>query len=128
MRRKARWLASLIWMAAAMTVLTAALVGASLFLPSPAAGYLYSAGMWALAPLAGGAAAFLSTRAGLSNYAAWAVPPVCQVAAHWLLLGYPPSSAGMPLVTAAVCLVAAATAQVLNERQTKTKKGGGRAR
>ena len=70
--------------------------------------------------------AFRTTRRGLSNYIAWAVPPICQTGAHWLLLGYPPQSLGMPLVSAGVCLVAAAAAQVLNERQEYENRGGGK--
>lgn len=120
------WLTVLIGMTVGMAAMTAALVGLSLLLPPPGAGYLYSASMWAIIPLTGAVAAFCATRRGLLSYAAWAVPPICQTAAHWLLLGYPPPSAGMPMVGAGLALVAAAAAQVLNERQTKSKKGGGK--
>ena len=120
------WLMALAAMTAAMAALTVLLVALSLLLPSPGAGYLYSLSMWAIIPLAGAAAAFFATRHGLISYAAWAVPPICQTAAHWLLLGYPPPSAGMPLVAAGLALVAAAAAEVLNERMSKAKKGGGK--
>ena len=120
------WLIALALAAAALAALAAALVALSLLLPSPGAGYLYSVSMWAIIPLAGAAAAFFATRRGLISYVAWAVPPVCQTAAHWLLLGYPPPSAGMPLVAAGLALVAAAAAEVLNERRSTAKKGGGK--
>ncbi|MEG1605406.1 MAG: hypothetical protein RR452_05360, partial [Clostridia bacterium] len=63
-----------------------------------------------------------ATRAGLSNYVSWALPPVCHALCHYLVLGYPPESAGMPLVTAGLALVAAATGEVCNERAARKSK------
>ena len=124
--RRKGWLAGLIRMALGTAALTAVLVGASLMLPAPGSYLLYQGAMWGLIPAMGGWLAFRTTRRGLSNYIAWAVPPICQTGAHWLLLGYPLQSLGMPLVSAGVCLVAAAAAQVLNERQEYVNRGGGK--
>ncbi len=121
-----KWLASLIGMALATAALTAVLVGASLMLPAPGSYLLYQGAMWGLIPAAGGGLAFRATRRGLSNYIAWLVPPLCQTVAHWLLLGYPPQSVGMPLAAAGVSLLAAAAAQALNERQEYKNRGGGK--
>ena len=112
-RGRKGWLAGLIRMALGTAALTAVLVGASLMLPAPGSYLLYQGAMWGLIPAMGGWLAFRATR-------------ICQTGAHWLLLGYPPQSLGMPLVSAGVCLVAAAAAQVLNERQEYENRGGGK--
>lgn len=82
-------------------------------------GIWYDVGMWGLVPLAGAVCAWRGVRRGVSAYLAWILPPCCQTAFHWILLGYPPGSPGMPMVCALLALVASAAAQVLNERENK---------
>lgn len=78
-------------------------------------GPLLTAGYWAVVPLAGFLSALKVTRAGISCYLAWILPPVCMSAAPWLLIGYPPP-AGAMLLCAFLSIVGAATGDVLNRQ------------
>ena len=86
-------------------------------------GRWYDAGMWGLVPLTGAVCAWRAVRRGLSPYLAWFLPPCCQTALHWTLLGYPPGSPGMPMACALAALVASAAAQVQNEQENKPPQG-----
>lgn len=81
--------------------------------------WAYFTVMWGILPLAGAFTTYMAVRRGLNNYAAFPVAAVCETVVHWLLIGYPPSSAGMALLNAGVCLIASAAAQVKNERDEK---------
>lgn len=115
---KFQWLKCLGLETGAMCVLTGGLVGAVLIIPPDIGKWAYGLVMWGVIPCAGAVCAYRATRGGLSGYAAWAIPCVCQTAVHWLMLGYPPQTAGMPMLCGAFSLVAAAAGQVMNERKT----------
>lgn len=71
--------------------------------------------LWFLPSLVGAWTACMLTRAGLTAYASWFLPPLVHSAVPWLLIGYPPSAASM-LVCAFVSLVGAAVGDVLYRR------------
>ncbi|MEG0767542.1 MAG: hypothetical protein RR482_07485, partial [Clostridia bacterium] len=58
---------------AVMAVSTVVFLLVSLFLPWK---WGYACAMWGVIPLIGALSAYLATRAGLSNYVSWALPPV----------------------------------------------------
>jgi hypothetical protein len=94
------------------------------------AGPIYGALMWGVVPLSGAVTAFFAVRLGLNAFAAFWLPPVTQVAAHWLISGMPPLSAGMPMTAALISIVGAATGEEWIRRgktrggQKKKKTGG----
>lgn len=117
-----KWIGQMALQALAAALVTAAAVFLSIMLPSAIGRWIYGAGMWCLTGLAGAVSAFLAVRKGLCSYAAWIMPPLAQCGVHMAMVGYPPQSAGMALVTALLSLVGAAAGQVLNEREEKARK------
>lgn len=107
----------------AQTVCTAAVtVAGLLFALGSGQGAWYSILMWGLIPALSAVSAYLVTRRGVNAYLAWPLPAAASVAAHWAFLGYPPGSAGMPIVAALAALVAAAAGDVKNRMDGKRHK------
>lgn len=73
---------------------------------------------WIASAALGAWTSFRLTRAGLTCYAAWLVPPVLHTAVPWLTIGFPPSVGSM-LVCALVSMTAAAAADVYVRRKRK---------
>lgn len=122
MKQIGRWTVLLPLQGLLGAVLTAAGVLLALSLSAPLSGMVYDAVMWGILPLYGALSAYFITRRGVNNYIAWILPAAAQVLACWAVIGYPPSSAGMPLVNAAVSLVASAAGQTVNEREAGNKR------
>ncbi len=80
--------------------------------------FIHAACMWGLAPIIGFAAAWIATRCGLLNYAAWIAPPVTLFLGYDLIWSYAPP-AGPVFLCGFISLVGAATGEVLNQRQKK---------
>lgn len=78
---------------------------------------LYQVGAWALVPAFGAASAYWATVKGLSNYAAWMMPPLMAVLGHALAFFYPPQSAGPAFLCAVLSVVGAATGEVVKRRR-----------
>jgi hypothetical protein len=116
--QKTRWPWILLGQALIMSLLTALAV--FLLIAGPDEAWpAYAALMWGVIPLAGAVTAFFAVRLGLNAYAAFWLPPVMQTAAHWLISGMPPLSAGMPMIAALVSIVGAAAGEEWTRRQKK---------
>jgi hypothetical protein len=121
-RRWLRYLAAQGLIVSLLTALSVLLLAAGPDLAGP----MYALMMWGVVPLSGALTAFFAARAGVSGYAMLWLPPVCQTAAHWLVLGAPPSSAGMPLTAALVCVIGAAAGEELHRRGKRARGSKGR--
>lgn len=117
MAKRGHWALILAAQTAIMLAASALLQAGSLSLPTQAAALAYACVMWGVLPVLGGISSYLATRRGLNNYAAWIMPCICQAAAHYLLTGMPPESAGMVFLTAALSLVCAAAGEEMNRRK-----------
>lgn len=118
---KTRWPWILLGQALIVSLLTALAV--VLLIAGPDEAWpLYGSLMWGAIPLAGAVTAFFAVKLGLNAFAAFWLPPVMQTAAHWLISGMPPLSAGMPMVAALVSVVGAAAGEEWTRRQKKKKK------
>ena len=89
-----------------------------------AAGVAYGFMMWAALPLAGALTAFFAVRLGLISFAAFWLPPILITLVHWVIAGYPPLSAGMPLTAALLAFVGAAAGEERNRREKKRARRG----
>lgn len=83
---------------------------------------LYEIGVWALVPAFGALSAYLATVKGLSNFAAWLMPPVMAGIGHYLAFFYPPASAGPAFLCAVASVVGAATGEVVKRRQGEQRR------
>ena len=110
--RRFRWLFVWLIQIAAMAVL-GALAALSLW----ASRALYGICIWGLMPLAGCVSAYIATKKGLLNYAAWIAPPVCLALAHLGVWTYLPG-AGPVLLCAFISLVGAAAGEVRLRAET----------
>lgn len=115
-----RWPWAFIRQALIVSILTAGSV--QLLVAGPGAAPVYWAMMWGVIPLAGAATAFFGARRGRSGFLMFWLPCACQVAVHWLMVGMPPQSAGMPLVTALVSIVGAAAGEEAYKRAAGKRK------
>jgi hypothetical protein len=76
----------------------------------------YAVGIWVVVPAFGAASAYYVTVMGLSNYAAWLMPPLTAVAGHYLAFFYPPESAGPAFLCALLSVIGAAAGEVVKRR------------
>lgn len=106
----------------AMALGALGLIALSLYLSTQGFAAWYQISMWGLIPGVGAWLAYWATRRGLSAYVAWFAAPIVQTCVHWAMTGYPPSSAGMPIVAALISMVAASAADVLNRREAYKRK------
>lgn len=79
---------------------------------------LYGVCMWGLMPLIGFISAYIATRKGLLNYAAWIAPPAATVFSHMIIWFYLPA-VGPILLCAFVSLVGAAAGEVKTQFERK---------
>ena len=103
---------------AAMTGFCALLIYWGIAVDWPGGGPAYDTVMWALVPVLGFFSAWGAVRIGLFYGLAWIAPPLCQVLAHWLIVGVLPASPGMPMV----CLLLAALGGSVGEEQMRRKR------
>ncbi len=123
MRTRWLWLWLLLGQALVVSILT--VLALVLLAADPnAAGVAYGIMMWAVVPLAGALTAFFAVRKGLVSFAAFWLPPILQTLIHWLIAGYPPLSAGMPLTAALTAIVGAAAGEEWNRRKKKRARRG----
>ena len=112
---KRNW--KLMWLSQLLIMLLIALPATFLPLIFPTAAVpLRVVFMWLLPVTAGAWTSCALTRAGLTSYAAWVLPPVVHSVIPWLLIGYPPSAASM-LLCAFISLVGSAAGDVLYRRE-----------
>jgi len=121
-RLKGRPFAALALQCALVAALYAALLLVCLTQSPEVGGALYDAGMWTLMPLLGGLSAYVAARLGLHHYLAWIAPPLLQVGIHVLLVGLPPTSPGMPMVTLVVAAFGAAAGEEHARRIARSEK------
>lgn len=98
------------------------LIYLTLALEAPLGGTVYGVVMWAVVPLLGLGSAWLCVRMGAPYGIAWIAPPLCQVAAQWLLTGVLPESPGMPMVALLLSAFGAAAGYEQTRRMHKGKK------
>ena len=110
--RRLKWIWILLFQIISMLAFSA-LVSLSVWLGS----FVHGVCRWAVMPVGGFLSAYMATRKGLLNYAAWIVPPAAQVFANLLLWGYSPS-VGPVFLCAFISLVGAAGGEVC-KRQTR---------
>lgn len=108
---------------AAVLLLAALLIGLSLASGDTVGAAVYDVAMWGLVPLIGLGCAWAAARLGAPYGIAWIAPPLCQVAAHWLMAGVLPASPGMPMVTLLLGALGAAAGHEQNVRAARTHKG-----
>lgn len=70
---------------------------------------------WILLPLCGAFSAGVFAYSGVSQYAAWLMPPVIVSALPWLLIGYPVAP-GVMLLCCLLSMFGAATGEVALKR------------
>ncbi len=106
-----------------MIVAAFAALAVMALLAGPAAGPLYAALMWGVAPLSGAVTAFFMVRLGINAFAAFWLPPVVATAVHWLIAGVPPLSFGMTLTAALLSILGAAAGEESIKRAKKKRAG-----
>lgn len=108
--RRLHW--SVLWgiQAAAMLILSI-MIAFSYWL----GGTLHAILVWSVLPAAGMVSAYLTTKHGLLNYAAWIAPPAAGAFGHLLVWNYMPS-AGPIMLCAFTSLIGAAAGEVIKQQ------------